>query len=113
MRLPTQLPHRFENLGHAAAIDRVVAAQATAVGVEGQLADARDQIAVGDELATLALLAEAEVLELHQDRNGEAVIDRGVLDILRRHAGFLERARPRPHARGVSEVELLPATRTL
>jgi hypothetical protein len=44
----------------------MVAAQPAAIGVERELADAGNQIAVGYELAALALLAEAEVLELHQ-----------------------------------------------
>src|SRR6266702_5366732 len=113
MRLAAQLPDRLEDLGHAAAVDGVVAAEAAAVGVERQLADAGDQIAVGDELAALALLAEAEVLELHQDRDGEAVVDRGVFDVLRRDAGFLERARTGPDAGGVREIEILAAARAL
>src|SRR5579863_10191055 len=71
MRLAPQLPHRFEDLGHAATIDRMVAAQAAAIGVERQLADAGDEIAVGDELAALAFLAKAEVLKLDQHRDGE------------------------------------------
>ena len=98
MRLAAQLAHRLDDLGHAAAIGRMVVAQAAAVGVERQLADAGDQIAVGDELAALALLAEAEVLELHQHGDGEAVVDRGVFDVLGRDAGFLERARAGPDA---------------
>src|ERR1700761_3622613 len=96
MRFAAQLPHGLQNLGHAAAVDRMVAAKTAAIGVERQLADARDQIAVGDELAALALLAEAEVLELHQNRDGKTVVDRGVLHVLRRDAGFLEGARPGP-----------------
>src|ERR1700691_4649725 len=98
VRLTPQLPHRFDDLGHAAAIDRMVAAQAAAVGVE---------------LAALALLAEAEVFELHQHRDGEAVIDRGVFDVLWRDAGLFERARPRPHAGGIGQIELLAAARSL
>src|ERR1700742_4678682 len=113
MRLAAQLPDGFDDLGHAAAIDGMVAAEPTAIGVERQLADARDQVAIGDELAALALLAEAEVLELHQHRDGEAVVDRGVLHVLRRYARFLESARARPDAGGVSEVEVLAAARTL
>src|ERR1700750_3510368 len=92
MRLAAQLPYGFQDLGHAAAVDGMVAAEPAAIGVERQLAGARDQIAVGDELAALALLAEAEVLDLHQDRDGEAVIDRGVFDVLRRDTRFLESA---------------------
>src|SRR3954447_22418998 len=113
MRLAAQLPHGLADLGHAAAVDGMVAAEATAIGVERQLADARDQIAVGNELASLALLAEAEVFELHQHCDGEAVVDRGVFDVLRRDAGFLERTRARPDASGVSEVEILAAARAL
>src|SRR5580698_4107277 len=113
MRLAAQLPHRLENFGHAAAVDRMVAAQAAAIGVEWQLADAGNQVAVGDELAALALLAEAEVFELHQYRDGEAVIDRGVFDIFRRDPGFLERARPRPDAGGIGQIEILAAARSL
>ena len=72
---------------------RVVVAQAAAVGVERQPADARDQVAVGDEAAALALGAEAEILELHEDGDGEAVVDRCVFDVGRRDTRFLEGAR--------------------
>src|SRR6185295_13986363 len=77
------------------------------------LADARDEVAVGDELAALAFLAEAEILELHQHGDGEAVIDRGVFDVLRRDARFLEGARAGPDAGGISQVEILATTRAL
>src|SRR5712671_7738083 len=66
MRLAAQLPDRLDDLGHAAAVDRMVAAQPAAVGVERQLADTGNQIAVGNEFAALAFLAEAEILKLHQ-----------------------------------------------
>src|SRR5450631_498560 len=58
MRFAAQLAYRFDDLGHAAAVDRVIAAEPTAVGIERQLADAGNQVAVGDELAALALPAE-------------------------------------------------------
>src|SRR5713101_2572736 len=113
MRLAAQLAHRFDDLGHAAAVDRVIAAEPAAVGVEWQLADAGNQIAVGDEPAALAFPAEAEVFDLHQHRYGEAVVDRGVFDVLWRDAGLFECPRTRPDAGGVSEVEILAATRSL
>src|SRR5712692_11151638 len=113
MRLPAQLPHRFDDLGHAAAIDRMIVAQPAAVGVERQLADAGNQIAVGDELAALALLAEAEVFDLHQYRDGEAVIDRGIFDVLWRDTRLLERPRAGPDPGRVSEIEILAAARSL
>src|SRR5262245_49059452 len=109
MGFAAQLADRLENFGHAATVDRVVAAEPTAVGVERQLADARDQVAVGDELTALAFLAEAEVLKLHQHGDGEAVVDRGVFDIVRRDARLLEGARAGPDAGGISEVEILAA----
>ena len=113
MRFAAQLPDRLEDFCHAPAVDGVVRTKSAAVGIERQLADAGNQIAVGYELAALALLAEADVLELHQHGDGEAVIDRGVFDVLRRDAGFLERARAGPDAGGVSEVEILAAARAL
>src|SRR6185437_4396285 len=109
MRFAAQLPYRFDDLGLAASIDRMIAAEPAAVRVERQLAGAGDQVAIGDELATLAFLAEAEVLELHQDGDGEAVIDGGVLDVLWRDAGLFEGARTGPHAGRISEVEILAA----
>ena len=110
---PAQLPHRFDDFCHAAAVDGMIAAQPAAVGVERQLADAGNQVAVGDELAALAFPAEAEVFDLHQDRDGEAVVDRGIFDILRRHAGLLERPRARPDAGGIGQIEILAAARSL
>src|ERR1700748_3162313 len=113
MRFAAQLPHGFEDLGHAAAIDGMVAAEAAPIGIERQLADAGNQIAVGNELSALALLAEADILELHQHRDGEAVVDRSVFDILRRDAGFLERARAGPDTGRISQIEILAAARSL
>src|SRR5271169_5059535 len=108
-----QLPYRFNDFCHAAAIDGMIAAKSATVGVERQFACARNQIAVGDELAALAFLAKTEVLELHQDRDGEAVVDRGVFDILGRHTGLFECARTRPDACGVGEIKILAAPRPL
>src|ERR1700674_1622357 len=113
MGLAAQLAHRFDDFCHAAAVDRVIAAQPAAVGIERQLADAGNQIAVGDELAALALPAEAEVFDLHQYRDGEAVIDRGIFDVLWRDTRLLERPRPRPDPGRVSEIEILAAARSL
>src|SRR4029453_15201587 len=71
MGFATQLPHRLHHLREAAAVGRVVVAESAAIGVERQLADARDQIAVGDELAALALRAEAEILQRDNQGNRE------------------------------------------
>ena len=92
--LAAQLAHRLDHLGDAAAVGRVVVAQPAAIGVEGQLADAGDQVAVGDEIAALALLAEAEVLDLHQHGDGEAVVDRGVFDVGRLDARLAKAGGP-------------------
>ena len=61
MRFAAQLPHRLEHFGHAAAIGRMIVAQAAAVGVERQFADAGDQIAVRDEFSSRSLGAKTEV----------------------------------------------------
>src|SRR6202012_5932661 len=58
MRLTAELPHRFDDFGHVARVRWVVVAQAAAVGVERQLADTGNQIAVGDEFAAGAPFAE-------------------------------------------------------
>ena len=39
MRFTARLTHRFQHLGQAAAVGRVVVAEPAAVGVERQLAD--------------------------------------------------------------------------
>src|SRR5262245_37202275 len=65
MRLAAQLARGFKHLGEPAAIAGMVAAQPAAIGVEGQRALARDQVAVGAQPNALALLGKAQILELH------------------------------------------------
>src|SRR6185436_21109896 len=74
-------------------------------GIERQAAAAGDEAAVGDETAARALGAEAEVLELHQYRDGEAVVDRDVLDVGGLHAGLGEGGGARPRRRGPGQVD--------
>src|ERR1700730_14285404 len=83
-----QLAHRLDYLGQTAAVGRMVVAQPTAIGVERQFAGAGDQIAVGYKPAALSLLAEAEILDLHQDGDRKAVVDRGVFDVGGSHPGL-------------------------
>src|SRR5439155_19549208 len=59
------------------------------------------------------LLAEAQVFDLHQYRDGEAVIDRGIFDVLWRNTRFLERPWTGPDPGGISEIEILAAARSL
>src|SRR3546814_15526532 len=49
--------------------------------LERQRADARDQIAVGDECAATAALAETEILQRDQHGDRETVVDRGIFDV--------------------------------
>src|SRR3990172_8434033 len=63
--------------------------EATAVGVEGEVAAGRGALA-GDEGTALAPAAEAERLQSDQRRVGERVVDLYDVDILMRHAGHLE-----------------------
>src|SRR6476646_6714914 len=113
MGLAAQLTHCFDDFCHAATVDGVIAAQSTAVGVERQLADAGNQIAVGDEPAALALLAKTQVFDLHQYGDGEAVIDRGICDVLWRDTCLLERARAGPDPGGIGQIEILAAAWSL
>ena len=106
MGLAAQLAHGLDDLGDAAAVGRVVVAQAATVGVEGQPAHAADQVAVGDEAPALALGAEAQVLELQQHGDGEAVVDAGVLDVGWSDAGLRKGDRPADGGAGGGEVQL-------
>ncbi len=56
MSLTANLADCFKNLCHAAAIARVIVAQSPTIRVEGQLADAGNQVAVRDELPALTFL---------------------------------------------------------
>src|SRR5688572_8382119 len=73
MRLPARLTNRLDDLGGAAAVGRMVVAQAAAVGVHGEPALSRDQAAALHEAAALPLLAKSEVLERDDYRDREAV----------------------------------------
>src|SRR5437867_10467845 len=106
MGLAAELAHGLDDLGHAAAVGRMVVAEPAAVGVERQPTDAGDEIAVSDELAALALLAEAKVLQRHQHSDREAVVDRGVLDVGGLDPGLGEGPGAGPHGAGVREVDL-------
>src|SRR6266851_1575159 len=62
MRLAAQLAEGLDDLGHAAAIGRMVIAQSAAIGIERQSADARNQVPVGNEPAALASRAKPQIL---------------------------------------------------
>src|SRR6185503_19853270 len=78
-----QLAHVLDHHIHAV---RVALAQMPAAGVVGPLAAELDG-AVADVVATLALLAEAVILELQQGGEGEGVVGTGEVDVLRPDAG--------------------------
>src|SRR5258708_36080654 len=54
----------------------------------------------------MPLLAEAVILEWHQDGDREAVIDRGVFYIPGLDPGLRESRRPRPHRARIGQVDL-------
>src|SRR5215470_3614311 len=97
MGLAAELTHGLDDLGHAPAVRRMVVAETAAVGIEGKLPHPGDEVAVGDELAALPLGAEAEILEGDEHGDGEAVVDRDVLDVGLGDAGLGEGGRSRPH----------------
>src|SRR6266487_1339682 len=55
MRLAPKLPDGLHDLGQPAPVRRMIVAEPAAVGVEGQPARARDEVAVGHKLAALPL----------------------------------------------------------
>src|SRR5262245_34950677 len=83
----------------------MVRAEPATICVEGQLADAGNQITVGNELTARALLAETEILDLDDHSDCEAVVDRCVLDVGRFHARHLECSLAGVAAAGIGEVK--------
>ena len=106
MRFAAKLAHGFDDFGHAAAVGRVVIAEAAAIGVPREFAHAGDQVTVGHEFSAFAFFAEAEVFDLHHHGDGEAVIDGGVFDIRGFDARHLKRARAGPGGTGVGQINI-------
>src|ERR1041385_7435710 len=104
--LAAQLPYCFDDFGDSATVGRMVVAQAAAVCVEGELADTRDQVPVRNEFSALALRAEAQIFDLHQHRDGEAVINRRVFDVGRLHSGFRKCLGSAPGGARIGEIDL-------
>src|SRR5258705_13190127 len=92
------------DLRHAAPIGRMVAREPAAVGIDRQ-PSAAEQSAVLDEPPAAPLLAESEVFEGDEDRDGERVVQRRVLDVARRHTGLGECKLSRSAGRGVGKVD--------
>src|ERR1700704_3739288 len=61
----------------------MVVTKATSIGVKRQPAGPRDQISFADELATLPFLAKTQILKRDKNRNREAVVNAGALNIFR------------------------------
>jgi hypothetical protein len=86
----TCLTHRLEQFGHTPTISRMIAAQPAAIRIEGQLTNSQNQVAVCHELAALSAAAESDILNLHQNRYREAVIERCVFYVLYGDTRFFE-----------------------
>ncbi len=71
-----------------------------------ELAHAGDQVPIGHEAAALTLGAEAQILELHQHGDGEAVVAGRVLNVGWFHASFGEGQPTRNGGAGIREVDL-------
>ena len=84
----------------------MVVAQAAAVGVDRQLAAARAQAAVATNAPPLPFSQKPRSSMRLDDGDGERVVDRGVVDVLRRDAGLLEGARAGPARAGVGQVDV-------
>src|SRR5579863_4453548 len=75
MCLPAQLAYRLNELRNSPAVCGVVVTERSPVRVDRQIADAGDQVAFRNEAATVSLQAKAEILELDQHADREAVIE--------------------------------------
>ena len=106
VRFAAQLTDCFNHFGDAASVCRMVVAQTTAVCIEGELTDTRNQIAIGDEFSAFTLFTEAQVFKLHNDGDREAVIDRRIFDILMSDACFFESGCTRKARSGVGEINM-------
>ena len=104
MGLAADLSHGLDRLRHSTAVGGMVVAQPPAVGVERQTSVGGHQAAVGHELPAFALLAETEVFDGLEHGDGEGVVDRRVVDVLRRDPRLGERPRPRPRRAGEGEI---------
>src|SRR5262245_30940321 len=72
VRLAAELADGLDDLRQPAPVRGMVVAETAAVRVEGKLPRPRDEIAVGHQLAALALDGKAQVLELHEHGDREA-----------------------------------------
>ena len=99
-RLAAKLANGFDHVEHPAA---VAFGEQAAAGVDGQAAPRTDAPPL-DESAALALLAEAVILELEQDDDGEAVVEKGEVNISRAEASLSKSGRAR--TRGRKRVEM-------
>src|SRR4051812_26774138 len=90
MCLPTKLPNRFNHFHNSAPACRMIVIQPAAVSIEWKLANSRNQVSISNKLAAFAFFTEAQVLKLHNHRNGEAIVNGSIFNILRRNSSFLE-----------------------
>src|SRR5437016_2210785 len=103
-RLAAQLTHDLHGLGDAGRADGLAARLQAARGVHGDL-PVQGRQAFRRRGPALALLDEPEVLDRHDLRDREAVMDLGDLDVRRLDLRLVERALPRDHA-GVERREV-------
>ena len=73
--LAAQLTYSLNDFGDAPTIGWMVVAQSTSFGIEGQSAHTGNQVAVSDKLSAFALRTKAQIFVLHDDSDGETVID--------------------------------------
>ena len=84
----------------------MVIAQSTAVGIERQFAHARDQVAIHHEFAAFPFFAKAQVFQLHQHGDSEAVVQGGILDVGRGDTCFRKSHRTRKCCGRIGQVNL-------
>src|SRR6185503_17509473 len=104
--LPAQLAHRLDHVEHASGEARMYRREQPAVRRHRERA-ARADPAAFDEAAAFALGAKAEVLELDDHGDGEAIVELGDVDLLRPDARRAERFAARLHRAGGRDLVVL------
>ena len=81
VRFAPRLPDSFKQLGHTAAIARMIAAKATTIRIKRQSTHTRYQVAIGYEWPALTFGTKTEIFELNDDGDRETVVDRDIFHV--------------------------------
>ena len=99
-----ELAHGFDQVGAAAREAGLSRGDLSAAGVQRQVA-VEGEVMLADEVAALAMLAEAEHFHLQHDGDDEVVVGMEGADVRRRHAGLRECALAGDEVPGLGHID--------